>query len=64
MVEGLPQIVASNTTCEACMKGKQRWTPFLKKGKWRETEKGLVHADLCGPISQTSSGHKSTCCAF
>ena len=59
MVKGMPQIVAPNTTCETCMKGKQHWTPFLKMGKWRAMEKlGLVHADLCGPISPTSSDHK------
>ena len=33
MVKGLPQIVAPNTTCEACMKRKQHQTPFPKMGK-------------------------------
>ena len=47
------------------MKGKQHWTPFLKMGKWRAMEKfGLVHADLCGPISPTSSDHKKYLLCF
>jgi len=59
MVEGLPQIVAPNTTCEACMKGKQHQIPFPIKNKWRATEKlGLVHAHLCGPITPASSSQK------
>jgi len=59
MVESLPQIVAPNTTCKACMKGKQHRIPFSIKNKWRATEKlGLVHADLCGPITPASSSQK------
>ena len=62
-VKGLPQIVPPNTTCEACMKGKQHRTPFPKMGKWKATKKlGLVHADLCGSISPTSSGQKKYLC--
>ena len=65
MVKGLLQIVAPNTTCEACVKGKQRWISFPKMGKWRATKKlGLVHADLCGPISPASSGHKKYLLCF
>ena len=42
------------TTCEASNIGL-----FLKMGKWGAIEKvGLIHADLCGPISPTSSDHK------
>ena len=33
MVKGMPQIVAPNTTWEACMKGRQHRTPFPKIGK-------------------------------
>lgn len=33
MVVGLPQIVASSVTCEACMKGKQNQTPIPKKSQ-------------------------------
>ena len=65
MVKGLPQIIALNTTYEACMKGKQHQSPFLKMGKWGTTEKlDLVHANLCGPISPTSSDHKKYLCCI
>ena len=65
----MPQIVASNTTYEACVKGKQHWTPFPEIGKWRETEiliLGLVHADLFkyGPISRAWSGQKKYLLCF
>ena len=63
--QGMSHIVAPNTTYEACVKGKQHWTPFSEIGKWRETEKlGLVHADLFGPISPVRVTRKSTCCAL
>ncbi|KAH0778079.1 hypothetical protein KY290_009490 [Solanum tuberosum] len=59
MVKGLPQIVAPSATCDACMKGKQHRTPISKRSQWRATGKlGLVHADLCGPITPASSSQK------
>ena len=65
MVNGLPQIIASNTTSEACMKDKQQQTSYPKMGKGRETEKlGLVHAGLCGLISPASSSPKKYLLCF
>ena len=59
MVEGLPQIVDPSITCEACIKGNQHRTPIPKYSQWRATKKlGLVHADLCGPITLPSSSEK------
>ena len=58
-MKGLPQIIAPNPTCEACMKGKQHRTSFQKMGKWRATKKlGLIHVNRCGPISPVSSSQK------
>ena len=58
-VEGLPQIVDPSITCETCIKGKQYRTQIPKCSQWRETEKlRLVHADLCGPITPSSSSKK------
>ena len=59
MVEGLLQIVGPSITCEACRKGKQHRTSIPKCNQWRATEKlGLVHVDLCGPITPPSSNGK------
>lgn len=59
MVIGLPKIIVSNITCDACMKGKQHRVPIPKRSQWRATERlQLVHADLCGPITPASNSHK------
>ncbi|KAM1546338.1 hypothetical protein ACFX10_046560 [Malus domestica] len=43
-------------TCECCLKGKMTKSPFTGKGE-RSTEiLGLIHTDVCGPMSTTSRG--------
>jgi hypothetical protein len=38
--------------CSGCLTGKHRRTPFLHQAEFRAEEVlGLVHGDLCGPIS-------------
>lgn len=59
MVRGLPYFAESNTVCADCLKGKQHRDSIPKRSTWRASEKlELVHADICGPISPTSNGHK------
>ncbi|WCJ31679.1 Retrovirus-related Pol polyprotein from transposon TNT 1-94 [Euphorbia peplus] len=42
--------------CESCLKGKMAKTPFNSKGE-RSTEiLGLVHTDVCGPMSTPARG--------
>ena len=43
-------------TCESCLKGKMTKSPFTGHGE-RATEKlGLVHTDVCGPMSTQARG--------
>lgn len=43
------------TPCVACFEGKQSRLPFPKQSYNRATEKlGLIHSDLCGPMSVSS----------
>jgi len=43
-------------TCECCLKGKMSRSPFSGKGE-RVTELlGLIHSDVCGPMSTSSRG--------
>lgn len=43
--------------CIPCIQGKQHRLPFNKTGGTRATQKlGLVHSDLCGPMSVDSAG--------
>ena len=38
-------------TCESCLLGKMTKTPFSKKGKRASDLLGLIHTDVCGPMS-------------
>ncbi|KPJ11482.1 Retrovirus-related Pol polyprotein from transposon TNT 1-94 [Papilio machaon] len=60
MASGINYTVSDYTPCVACLKGKQSRLPFPKQSYTRATEKlGLIHSDLCGPMSVNSfSGAK------
>lgn len=52
LVIGMPEISVEKETCASCMFGKQSRQPFPKSSSYRAEETlGLVHGDLCGPIS-------------
>lgn len=58
-VRGLPQLKATNKACTVCHRGKQHRAAIPKKSQWRASKRlQLVHADLCGPITPTSSSLK------
>lgn len=45
--------------CEVCMKGKQNKENIPKKSMWRASRGlELVHSDICGPITPTSTSKK------
>lgn len=59
MVRGLPQIGNTKKVCENCLVGKQKRESFPKKSSWRASKNlQLIHADICGPITPESIGHK------
>jgi GAG-pre-integrase domain len=41
----------SIATCESCLSGKMTNTPFTKKSERSKDLLGLVHSDVCGPMS-------------
>ncbi|KAM1381427.1 hypothetical protein ACFX2I_023028 [Malus domestica] len=43
-------------TCECCLKGKMTKSPFTRKGERATEILGLIHTDVCGPMSTTSRG--------
>ncbi|KAM1543858.1 hypothetical protein ACFX1Z_013474 [Malus domestica] len=43
-------------TCECCSKGKMTKSPFTRKGECAPEILGLIHTDVCGPMSTTSRG--------
>jgi transposase InsO family protein len=43
-------------TCESCLLGKMTKAPFSKKGERVSDLLGLVHTDVCGPMSTTARG--------
>ncbi|KAL8104725.1 hypothetical protein AgCh_028796 [Apium graveolens] len=52
MVFGLPKIVKPESVCSGCLMSKQSRKPFPKQTTFQAKQAlGLVHADLCGPIS-------------
>jgi transposase InsO family protein len=56
LVHGLPKIGQVRQLCMACQVRKQRHTSFLVKAEYRaERRLELVHGDLCGAISSTTS---------
>lgn len=60
MASGIDYSNTKHTPCVACLEGKQSRLPFPKTSYNRATEKlGLIHSDLCGPMSVSSfSGSK------
>ena len=43
-------------TCESCLLGKMTKTPFAKSCERASDLLGLVHSDVCGPMSTTARG--------
>ncbi|KAM2724743.1 hypothetical protein EV1_027531 [Malus domestica] len=43
-------------TCECCLKGKMTKSPFTGNGERATEILGLIHTDVCGPMSTTSRG--------
>ena len=59
MVTGLPEIRTPSKLCKDCVMGKQQRKSMPKKSLWRATHKlQLVHSDICGPITPSSSSGK------
>lgn len=59
MVKGLPLIEITKQVCEKCLVGKQKRGSFPEKSSWRALKNlQLIHADICGPITPESIGHK------
>ena len=43
-------------TCESCLLGKMTKSPFTEKGERATELLGLVHTDVCGPMSTSARG--------
>ena len=43
-------------TCESCLLGKITKTPFTGKGERAKDLLGLIHSNVCGPLSSTARG--------
>ena len=43
-------------TCESCLLGKMTKTPFAKSCERVSDLLGLIHSDVCGPMSTTARG--------
>ena len=55
MAHGVQYLNSERKPCIACIQGKQSRSPFKKSGSQRGTTfLKLVHADLCGPMSEPS----------
>ena len=56
--EGILQVndCESLTTCESCLLGKMTKSPFTEKGERATELLGLVHTDVCGPMSTNARG--------
>ena len=58
-VKGVLTLSSSDTICEACQQGKQHRDSFPHEADFRAKEVlGLVHIDVCGPITPNSLGSK------
>jgi transposase InsO family protein len=56
MVRGMPSFDHVEQFCDVCMLTKQRRLPFPKDSSFRAKEwLGLVHRDLCGPVTLDTS---------
>ena len=56
VVLGIPKIEVEKETCESCMLGKQTRQAFPHATTYRAEEiPGLIHGDLCGPITPATT---------
>ena len=46
----------SYETCESCLHGKMTKSPFNKQGERASDLLGLIHTDVCGPLSTSARG--------
>ena len=51
-------------TCESCLLGKMTKTPFAKSCERASELLGLIHSDVCGPMSMTARGGYEYLMAF
>ena len=59
MVHGLPSMEFKSKLCEECILGKQSRTSFPRNAKYQAKEQlGLIHTDVCGPITPESFSGK------
>ena len=60
MAAGVPPISHPDQLCHGCLAAKQTRLPFPRVVRYRAEEPlGLVHVDLCGPITpSTAAGNK------
>lgn len=57
MALGMPTFSKPNSICSGCLMAKQVRKPFPSHANFRAKQiLELVHGDLCGPISPTTSG--------
>ena len=59
MVRGLPTVEFEKKFCEECVLGKHPRTSFSRTAEYRAKEQlGLIHTDICGPITPESFSGK------
>jgi len=59
MVHGLPSMEFKSKLCEECVLGKQSRTSFSRNSKYQAKKQlGLIHTDVCGPITLESFSGK------
>ncbi|GAA0141429.1 transmembrane signal receptor [Lithospermum erythrorhizon] len=59
MVLDLPYFKSTQVTCVECLSGRQTRSAIPKHSTWRATRRlELIHSDICGPITPTSSSGK------
>lgn len=59
MVKGLSSFVLQKFTCSECLVGKQPRKAIPKKSTWRAKDVlELLHSDICGPITPTTTTGK------
>ena len=54
----------SYQTCESCLRGKMIKSPFNRKCERESGLFGLIHTDVCGPLSTSARGGYSYFVAF
>ena len=65
MVRGLPLLTEPDELCTECIVGKHHRDPIPKKSSWRASQAlGLIHANICGPITPPSYGNKQYILCF